>query len=108
MGGGDYSSGLGLVWGDFTERGEFGNRSGVVEDLEEVFGWGNGTKVLKGKLWNRDWEWSRLRRFGGHPEVRRFCFYARLTLPEPGATTVSGHSPHFLQEVYSIAQETLK
>lgn len=36
MGGGDYSSGLGLVWGDFTERGEFGNRSGVVEDLEEV------------------------------------------------------------------------
>lgn len=23
----------------------------VVEDLEEVFGWSNGTKMLKGKLW---------------------------------------------------------
>lgn len=22
-----------------------------MEDLEEVFGWGNGAKVLKGKFW---------------------------------------------------------
>lgn len=56
MGGGDYSSGLGLSLGWFHGRGEFGTRSGVVEVLEEVFGWGNGTKVLKGKLW--DWNGS--------------------------------------------------
>lgn len=28
-----------------------GNRSGVVADLEEVFGWGSGTEVLNGELW---------------------------------------------------------